>query len=191
MTVVRDCPVTQPDLEAAMADHHDPNDDRHDGDARRLADLLRRPRMTWSMHLDEEGRSTAAFTSAAAADRPALSSLPVRYDGRSVAAAGKQVECASTHPDDVLAAFIELVRRMRSGSGGTITGFRRGDVDELAAVLGLEAQDVLARLAVLLGASRTRSEAMAAAYVAGTSEIPCAGEAREFGPSLVSQRLSG
>ena len=167
----------------------------HDPDARRLADLLRRPRVTWSMHLDDEGRSSAAFTSAPVADgarrQPSPSRLPVRYDGRSVSGAGKRVACASSHPDDVLAAFVELVRRMRSGSEGKVTGFRRGDIEELSLQLGLEPHDVLARLAVLLGATPTRSDAMAAAYAAGTSVIPCGGEAPQFGPSLLSQRLSG
>ncbi len=178
-----------------MADQDTQRHDHSNGDARRLADLLRRPRLTWSMHLDEQGRSSAAYTSApmARADsgRTSPGRLPVRYDGRSVSGAGQQVMCTSKHPDDVLAAFVELVRRMRGGSDGPVTGFRRGDVEELAVQLGIDPQDVLARLAVLLGASSTRSDAMAAAYAAGTAVIPCGAEAPEFGPSLLSQRLSG
>ncbi|MEM7287474.1 MAG: hypothetical protein AAF480_14075 [Actinomycetota bacterium] len=160
---------------------------------RDLADLLRRPRITWSLHLDDEGRSSAAFTSSLSETgdrREAQSRLPVRLVDGELSAAGRSVTCRSEHPDDVCEAFLELVRTLRGNTSEDITGFRRGDIEELAEALDIDAREVLDRLARLLGTSMKRRDAMTAAFVAGTSVIPCRDEPVSHGPSLLAQRLS-
>ena len=160
---------------------------------RDLAELLRRPRVTWSLHLDDEGRSAAAFTSVlseAGERREPATRLPVRLVDGELTAAGTSVACRSDHPDDVCEAFLDLIRTLRGGTDDDITGFRRGDIEELTDVLAIDAREVLDRLARLLGTSRKRRDAMTAAYVAGTSVIPCRDEPISHGPSLLAQRLS-
>lgn len=157
-----------------------------------LVELLRRPRITWSLHLDDRGRSAAAFTSTPAAtggERDTSDRSDVRLLEGQLHAAGHSVACPSTHPDDVCAAFIELISALRRGSTDDITGFRRGDIDGLAAALAIDEREVLDRLARLLGTSAKRRDAMTAAYVAGTSVIPCRDEPVQHGPSLLAQRL--
>lgn len=175
-------PVPPPTTETAA----DPSD-------RHLADLLRRPRITWSLHLDDHGRSSAAFTSTLSergdSCEPAPR-LPVQLLEGELTAAGHTVACRSDHPDDVCEAFLDLIRTLRSGTTGDITGFRRGDIEELADVLGIDAREVLDRLARLLGTSTKRRDAMTAAYVAGTPVIPCRDEPVSHGPSLLAQRLT-
>ena len=158
-----------------------------------LADLLRRPRITWSLHLDDDGRSSAAFTSSLSDSgerRDTPSRLPVRLADGVLSAAGRSVACESDHPDDVCEAFLELIRTLRSSTTEDITGFRRGDIEELADALDVDAREVLDRLARLLGTSVKRRDAMTAAYVAGTPVIPCRDEPQFHGPSLLAQRLS-
>lgn len=158
-----------------------------------LADLLRRPRITWSLHLDDDGRSGAAFTSTLSDNgerRDGPSRLPVRLADGMLSAAGRSVPCDSEHPDDVCEAFLELIRTLRSSTIEDITGFRRGDIEELADTLDIDAREVLDRLARLLGTSTKRRDAMTAAYVAGTTVIPCRDEPQFHGPSLLAQRLA-
>ncbi len=170
-----------------------PGDHTSDPSGRDLADLLRRPRITWSLHLDDEGRSAAAFTSVlpeSGERREPSTRLPVRLADGELTASGTSVACRSAHPDDVCEAFLDLIRTLRSAADEDITGFRRGDIEELADVLEIDAREVLDRLARLLGTSRKRRDAMTAAYVAGTSMIPCRDEPVLHGPSLLAQRLS-
>ena len=176
-----------------MTDQVPPPPPNEQPGGRELADLLRRPRITWSLHLDDEGRSSAAFTSTLSENgerRETPSRLPVRLVDGELAAAGQTVPCRSHHPDDVCEAFLDLIRTLRSGTTDEITGFRRGDIEELADVLAVDAREVLDRLARLLGTSTKRRDAMTAAFVAGTPVIPCRDEPVTHGPSLLAQRLS-
>lgn len=93
-----------------------------------------------------------------------LSDRVLRIDGRAL-------EAYSRHIDDVLVAFVELVRgARRNDTAGSMT-FRRMDIDALAADLGCAPTKVIDHLAGLIGADMDHLEHMCSSYEDGASVI--------------------
>ncbi|MEM7287473.1 MAG: hypothetical protein AAF480_14070 [Actinomycetota bacterium] len=70
----------------------------------------------------------------------------------------------SAHVDDVLVAFLEVVRRSRGDDEAEVTGFRRIDIDVLAEFLEMPGEIVVEELALLVGASSKRGASMKNLY---------------------------
>jgi len=77
----------------------------------------------------------------------------------------------SRHIDDVLVAYLELVRELRRSPETTVLLFRRVDVEVLATFLECSGETVLDELAVLMGANRMRAATMTARFGAGDQVI--------------------
>lgn len=95
----------------------------------------------------------------------------VLIEDDSVIANGVAIRFYSRHIDDVLVAFLELIRQVRGQAPGTPLNLRRADVEELSRYLNRTGTEVVNRLATLMGASRLREAAMVARYRAGDSVI--------------------
>lgn len=93
-----------------------------------------------------------------------ISDRVLRIDGRAL-------EAYSRHIDDVLVAFIELVRGARSNDTMGSMCFRRMDIDALAADLGCAPTRVIDHLAGLIGADMDHLEQMCSSYEAGSAVI--------------------
>jgi hypothetical protein len=93
-----------------------------------------------------------------------ISDRVLRVDGRAL-------EAYSRHIDDVLVAFIELVRGARRNDTAGSMCFRRMDIDALAADLGVAPTRVIDHLAGLIGADMDHLEHMCNSYESGASVI--------------------
>lgn len=82
-----------------------------------------------------------------------------------------RVECRSFHPDDVLASYLALLNAVRAAPITNPVALRRDDVEALASRLRLTGDDVVRRLAVLLGATKMRGASMTTQYRAGHTAI--------------------
>ena len=88
--------------------------------------------------------------------------VPVEVRDGAVAVGDTSVRFHSPHLDDVLVAFLELIRTLRGTSECPVVSFRRIDIEALADYLNVEGSEVVAQLAVMVGAKRLRSAAMGA-----------------------------
>lgn len=96
---------------------------------------------------------------------------PVQIDGLVLRIDGRALEAYSRHIDDVLVAFIELVRSARANGIEGSMSFRRMDIDVLAADLGCAPMRVIDHLAALVGADSGHFDDMIRSYDAGASMI--------------------
>lgn len=100
------------------------------------------------------------------------------------------VDCYSDHVDDVLVAFLEVVRRSRGDEEAEVAAFRRIDIDVLADVLAMPGEAVVEELALLVGASPGRAASMRNLYLAtGIGVIPT-GVGEQDAPAAPSSRLA-
>ncbi len=96
---------------------------------------------------------------------------PVQIADRVLRINGRALEAYSRHIDDVLVAFIELVRSVRVHGTGASMRFRRMDIDVLAADLGCSPMRLIDHLAALVGADTDQFDDMIRSYDAGSSMI--------------------
>lgn len=96
---------------------------------------------------------------------------PVEIGPNHVAVGEVRVEWYSSHIDDVLVAYLELLRILRGDTEGPVTDFRRVDVDALARSTDYPPEAIVGRLAILIGARGLRRAAMAGSYAAGDAVI--------------------
>ncbi len=108
---------------------------------------------------------------------------PVEVGTDHVAVGDVKVEWYSTHIDDVLVAYLELLRLLRGEVEGPVVNFRRVDVDALATALDYPPEAIVGRLAILIGAKGLRRAALAGSYNAGNPVIST-GYAEDSPPSI-------
>ncbi len=100
------------------------------------------------------------------------------------------VDCYSDHLDDVLVAFLEVVRRSRGDDEAEVAAFRRIDIDVLAEFLQMPGETVVEELALLVGASPSRGASMQNLYRStGIGVIPT-GAGEPDAPAPPSTRLA-
>ena len=133
-----------------------------------LARALRRRRTPhrWVQPVDQP---------AAASPRPSLPEgdrQPILIRGGAISTGVATVSWYSNHIDDVLVAFLEVIRISRGDDEAEVTGFRRVDIDVLSHHLGLPGETVVEQLALLVGASPARSSSMMSLYRNGVGVIP-------------------
>lgn len=97
--------------------------------------------------------------------------VPVEVRDGAVAVGDTSVRFHSPHLDDVLVAFLELIRTLRGTPECPVVSFRRIDIEALADYLNVDGSEVVAQLAVMVGAKRLRSAAMEHAFETGVAEI--------------------
>ncbi len=148
---------------AGLDDAHMPPDGPQD-----LARALRRRRtpQRWLQPVDQPP-APAPPPSLPEGDRQ-----PILIKGGAISTGVATVSWYSNHVDDILVAFLEVIRISRGDDEAEVTGFRRIDIDVLSHHLGLPGEDVIEQLAALIGASPTRSAAMLSLYRNGIGMIP-------------------
>ncbi len=95
----------------------------------------------------------------------------VVFDGCRILAGGYGIDCRSSHPDDVLVGFLALIRALRSHRVTDPVTLRRDDIEALADRLQLPGEEIVQRLAALMGTTRLRGASMVASYASGTDAI--------------------
>jgi hypothetical protein len=85
---------------------------------------------------------------------------PVSVDLGRIAVGSKIKVLASTAHDDVLAAYVELLRAVREAKPGTAVALRTSDLEVLATTIGTEVDDVEARIVELLRCTRTEARTL-------------------------------
>ena len=104
-------------------------------------------------------------------DRRVSNSRAVSIIGNAVVANGIAVPFYSRHPDDVLVAYLELIRRLRGNAPTSPLRLRRDDIEELSRFLNRRGTEIVNDLAVLMGTTRLRGASMVARFDAGDSVI--------------------
>ncbi len=86
--------------------------------------------------------------------------VPVSVELGRVAVGSKMKVLASTAHDDVLAAYVELLRAVRDATPGAAAEFRTSDLEVLAATIATDVDDVEARIVELLRCSRAEARTL-------------------------------
>ena len=97
--------------------------------------------------------------------------VPVEIRDGAVAVGQTSVPFHSEHLDDVLVAFLELIRTLRGTADCPVVSFRRIDIEALGSFLDVDGSEVVSQLAVMVGAKKLRAAAMEHAFVTGAAEI--------------------
>jgi len=97
---------------------------------------------------------------------------PVQVGEDHLAVGDLRVSTDSGHIDDVLVAYLDLLRTLRGDTEGSVVSFRRVDVVALATALGYPGEAIVGRLAVVIGARGLRKAAMTGSYASGAELIP-------------------
>lgn len=115
---------------------------------------------------------------------------PVTIANGAISTDTVSVQCYSDHVDDVLVAFLEVVRQSRGDGEREVTAFRRIDIDALADFLSMPGEAVVEELALLVGASPSRGASMQNLYLStGITVIPT-GAGEQDTPAPPSSRLA-
>ena len=115
---------------------------------------------------------------------------PITISDGAISTEKVTVACYSDHIDDVLVAFLEVVRRSRGDEESEVAAFRRIDIDVLADFLGMPGETVVEELALLVGASPSRGASMRNLYLStGIGVIPTGVEEQDA-PAAPSSRLA-
>lgn len=96
---------------------------------------------------------------------PARVSLAI--EDRVLAIGGLHVSVERDDPTAVLTAYLRLIRALRDQKKAPAVALRRDDIERLAAHLSLDGEEVLDRLASLMGASAAQRIAIGTLFAAG------------------------
>jgi hypothetical protein len=94
-----------------------------------------------------------------------------------VSTCGVSLTADSNDHDDVLDAYLRLVRRLRGVSAAPVAELRRADIAALADHLDITPDEVIDRLGALMGATHGQRRAMLSMFVAGAMVIGLVGAA--------------
>ena len=153
--------------------------DEHSSESDELARALRRPRGASGLVARTGPDPETGTAWKPPADELAGERRAIHIEGDVISAGSVSVKWYSNHIDDILVAFLEVIRRARGDAESEVTGFRRIDIDVLAQHLDMSGEDVLDALSALLGATKTRSASMAHLYTTGAGVIPPGAEEQE------------
>lgn len=96
---------------------------------------------------------------------------PVEIGPTWVAVKDGRVDSASAAMDDMLFAFVDLIRILRGNRNGPVVGFRRVDIDALAEHFGVAGETVVEGLGRIIGVNQLRQASMEHAYQTGDPTI--------------------
>lgn len=96
---------------------------------------------------------------------------PVAISGRRLFGPGSSVEFSPDEPASLLLAYLRLIRRMRNERMAPAVALRRDDILVIAAYLGIDGADVVARLSTLMHASPAQHTTMAMLFATGAIVI--------------------
>jgi hypothetical protein len=100
---------------------------------------------------------------------------PVSVDLGRIAVGSKIKVLASTAHDDVLAAYVELLRAVREAKPGTAVALRTSDLEVLATTIGSDVDDVETRIVELLRCTRTEARTLHDELLRRKLLVPVAG----------------
>jgi transcriptional regulator with XRE-family HTH domain len=100
---------------------------------------------------------------------------PVAVDLGQIAVGWKITVLASTAHDDVLAAYVELLRAVRDAKPGEAVALRTSDLEVLAAAIGADTGDVEARIVELLRCTNAEARTLHDELRRRTLLVPAAG----------------
>lgn len=101
--------------------------------------------------------------------------IPVQLHEHWLVAAGAVQPVGTTRPEDVLAGYAALLRRLRGARPGEPLPLRAADLAALSAALGGTPEDVERRISELLGCSREEASALRADLLRRKVVLPVAG----------------
>ncbi len=113
--------------------------------------------------------------------------LPVAVGSGVVAAGGVSVVYLSGDADSLLEAYLKLVRTLRRQRKSPAVDLRREDVEALADHLRLPGEEVVDRLAALMGAGGNQRAAMAGLFASGAVVIGLVGTAVAGGSGITTR----
>ena len=116
---------------------------------------------------------------------------PVSVIKNSVRADGQMVSFDPNEPDALLGAYLQLVRTLRGMHRATPIDLRHQDIDVLARALGVSGDEVIDRLATLMGVSTSQRLAMAGLFTRGAVVVGLVGTAMAAGGGMTSRTGSG
>lgn len=96
--------------------------------------------------------------------------VPVVVDGLELRIEAVSVIAPSGEIDDVLTAFVDLIRRVRI-AGPVRMAFRRTDIDALAEAFDWPGEQIVTHLARVIGANEIATHVMGQLYDMGTPTI--------------------
>jgi transcriptional regulator with XRE-family HTH domain len=114
---------------------------------------------------------------------------PIEIDGAAFVVGDVRCEWASEDIDDVLSAFLQIIRQLRRDTEAEVSRFRRVDIDVVAAHLDEDPELVVRGLAELLGTTDARPSAIASIYLAGADVIPTGADQHSAAQSSRLARL--
>jgi len=164
--------------------------------ADRFAEVLRQKRSDLGTTIDRlvqdadvDPATAQAFEAGAGpiADRSKVQAIALSYDVDMTTIYPKHqpveighdwvgVEQARVHTDSpsmapMLDAFVRLIRSLRGNPNGPVVGFRRVDIDVLAAHFGVRGEVIVEGLGAVVGVTQMRQASMDHAYQSGEPTI--------------------
>lgn len=100
--------------------------------------------------------------------------IPVTITDHTFEADGLAVAWYSGHIDDVLVAFLELIRLLRGDAEVEVASLRRVDIEAISGRFHVPGDELVRRLGDLVGASVAQAASMGDMYSAGLDVIPVA-----------------
>lgn len=97
--------------------------------------------------------------------------VSLTIDGRVMMVGGLRVAVACDEPTEVLRGYLRLIRALRDEKKAPAIVLRRDDIERLAVYLGLDGEEVLDRLASLMGATAAQRIAIGSLFAAGAIVI--------------------
>lgn len=113
---------------------------------------------------------------------------PVAIDDGIIRAGTQSAAFDSEMPETLFRNYLRLVRRARSQQRSPEISLRREDVEAIAEYLDITTEQVLNRLATLMGSTRTQRTSVLAAFASGALLIGLAGSASATPTTASSER---
>ncbi len=179
-----------------MADNENLGHSRQQAFADRFAEVLRRKRADLGTTIDRlvqdadlDPATAKAFEAGAGpiADREKVNAIALSYDVDMttiypkhepveigpdwVAVDDARVHAQSAVMGDMLEAFVHLIRSLRGNPNGPVVGFRRVDIDVLAAHFDVAGEVIVEGLGAVVGVNQMRQASMDHAYHSGEQTI--------------------
>jgi transcriptional regulator with XRE-family HTH domain len=100
--------------------------------------------------------------------------MPLQVAGRHLQI-GAARHPVGSHPDDVLAGYVDIVHRLRDSEPGDPLALRSTDIVALAGALGVDRDEIEARIAEVLGCSRAEARHLHGELLRRKVILPVAG----------------
>jgi LPXTG-site transpeptidase (sortase) family protein len=115
---------------------------------------------------------------------------PLSIKGGVIKAGGVRIDFVAGDPTSLLTAYLRLIRAMRDQKKTPAIALRRDDIEELARSLGVSGEEVVDRLASLMGATSAQRTALRALFATGAIVIGLAAAGAVSSPGVAAAQAS-